>query len=97
MFELGMRLAFDKPTVIVKDDKTTYNFDTSPIEHVGYPRDLRFTKIVQLKEELAKKIVATYQASKTDPAAFSRRSTSAAFGLAFRRQFSATKGDPPSP
>jgi len=67
MFELGMRLAFDKPTVIVKDDKTTYSFDTSPIEHVGYPRDLRFTKIVQFKEELAKKIVATYQASKTDP------------------------------
>src|SRR4051794_38394540 len=24
MFELGMRLAFDKPTIIVKDDKTSY-------------------------------------------------------------------------
>ena len=34
MFELGMRLAFDKPTIIVKDDKTTYSFDTSPIEHL---------------------------------------------------------------
>src|SRR3954468_16217721 len=27
MFELGLRLAFDKPTVIIKDDKTDYSFD----------------------------------------------------------------------
>jgi hypothetical protein len=67
MFELGMRLAFDKPTVIVKDDKTTYSFDTSPIEHLDYPRDLRFTKIVQFKEQLATKVRGTYQASKNDP------------------------------
>src|SRR6266436_941163 len=67
MFELGMRLAFDKPTVIVKDDKTSYSFDTSPIEHLEYPRDLRFTKIIQFKEQLATKVLATYQASKSDP------------------------------
>jgi len=35
MFELGMRLAFDKPTVIVKDDKTSDSFDTSPIQHLS--------------------------------------------------------------
>jgi hypothetical protein len=35
-----MRLAFDRPTIIVKDDLTTYSFDTSPIEHLEYPRDL---------------------------------------------------------
>src|SRR6266566_6083617 len=34
MFELGMRLAFDKPTVIIKDDKTDYAFDTGIIEHI---------------------------------------------------------------
>ena len=28
MFELGMRLAFDKPTIIIKDDFTNYSFDT---------------------------------------------------------------------
>jgi len=37
MFELGMRLAFDRPTIIIKDDKTSYSFDTSPIEHLEYP------------------------------------------------------------
>lgn len=66
MFELGMRLAFDKPTIIVKDDKTSYSFDTSPIEHLSYPRDLRFAKIIEFKEELAEKIKATHKRASED-------------------------------
>ncbi len=42
MFELGMRLAFDKPTVIIKDERTPYSFDISSIEHLDYPSDLRY-------------------------------------------------------
>jgi hypothetical protein len=67
MFELGMRLAFDKPTVIIKDDKTDYSFDTAVIEHVPYPRDLRFTKIVEFKKKLAEKVSSTHKASVEDP------------------------------
>jgi hypothetical protein len=67
MFELGMRLAFDKPTIIIKDDKTSYSFDTSPIEHLEYPRDLRFTKIVEFKKSLKEKLQATLKKSKEDP------------------------------
>jgi hypothetical protein len=66
MFELGMRLAFDKPTIIVKDDKTSYSFDTSPIEHLTYPRDLRFNKIVEFKKDLSEKIKGTFKKSKED-------------------------------
>ena len=66
MFELGLRLAFDKPTIIVKDDKTSYSFDTSPIEHLTYPRDLRFNKIVEFKKELSEKINGTYKKAKED-------------------------------
>ena len=66
MFELGMRLAFDKPTIIVKDDKTTYTFDTAPIEHLEYPRDLRFAKIVEFQESLSSKIEATHKKAQTD-------------------------------
>ena len=66
MFELGLRLAFDKPTIIIKDDKTSYSFDTSSIEHLEYPRDLRFSKIVDFKEKLSEKIKATVAAS-ADP------------------------------
>lgn len=63
MFELGMRLAFDKPTIIVKDDKTGYSFDTSVIEHLGYPRDLRFGLIGDFMTALTAKVKATYKAS----------------------------------
>ena len=64
MFELGLRLAFDKPTVIVKDDKTDYSFDTSPIEHIPYPRDLSYYDILNFKETLKNKIVATLKDQK---------------------------------
>lgn len=66
MFELGMRLAFDKPTVIIKDDKTDYTFDTGVIEHITYPRDLRFQRIVEFKQLLAQKVLATHNASLND-------------------------------
>src|SRR6185312_5121938 len=67
MFELGMRLAFDKATIIVKDDQTDYSFDTAVIEHISYPRDLRFGKIVEFKEVLAEKLLATHTLFKVDP------------------------------
>jgi hypothetical protein len=66
MFELGMRLAFDKPTIIVKDDKTTYSFDTAPIEHISYPKDLRFHDIVTFKQTVTDKVKSTYAKSKSD-------------------------------
>ncbi|CAI3926001.1 hypothetical protein [Commensalibacter papalotli (ex Botero et al. 2024)] len=62
MFELGMRLAFDKPTIIIKDDCTSYSFDTSPIEHLEYPRDLNYIKINAFKERLVGKIKTQLEA-----------------------------------
>jgi hypothetical protein len=67
MFELGMRLAFDKPTVIVKDDKTSYSFDTSPIQHLSYPRDLHYHQIVEFKTKLSTKIRTTHKRAQSDP------------------------------
>lgn len=63
MFELGMRLAFDKPTLIIKDDHTNYSFDTSPIEHITYRRDLHYHSIMDFKDLLRTKFLATYNAS----------------------------------
>ena len=65
MFELGMRLAFDKPAIIIKDDKTNYSFDTAPIEHLEYPRELNYHKIQAFKIKLRDKVVATFEASKS--------------------------------
>lgn len=59
MFELGLRLAFDKPTIVIKDDQTDYSFDTSPIEHINYRADLRFDDVRDFK----KKIVAAIKGS----------------------------------
>jgi hypothetical protein len=59
MFELGMRLAFDKPTIVVKDDQTAYSFDTSPIEHISYRADLRFDDV----RDFGKKVAAAIKAS----------------------------------
>lgn len=66
MFELGIRLAFDKPTIVVKDDATAYSFDTGQIEHLMYPRDLRYAHIVQFKQTLTEKITATHKKASTD-------------------------------
>ncbi|QHS56409.1 hypothetical protein GWR56_12990 [Mucilaginibacter sp. 14171R-50] len=66
MFELGLRLAFDKATIIIKDDITSYNFDTSPIEHLGYPADLHYHKIEEFKVKLKGKLLKTYEASKAE-------------------------------
>ena len=63
MFELGMRLAFDKPVIIIKDDFTSYSFDTGMIEHLNYPRDLNYHAIQAFKVILKAKLVATHEAS----------------------------------
>ena len=66
MFELGMRLTFDKPTVIVKDDLTPAPFDTSIIEYIPYRKDLRYPDIQDFKRKLSSKLLATHKL-KDDP------------------------------
>lgn len=62
MFELGLRLAFDKATIVIKDNDTNYNFDTSPIRHLEYPKDLRHSEILVFKAKLKEMLTATYEA-----------------------------------
>jgi len=64
MFELGLRFAFDKAAVIIKDNETGYSFDTSPVEHVNYRKDLRFSSIEEFKKDLFVKLIATFKKSK---------------------------------
>lgn len=67
MFEFGMRLAFDKAFVVIKDDKTPYIFDTGNIQHLEYPRDLRYTQIESFKVNLRKKVISTLEHSLSNP------------------------------
>jgi len=66
MFELGLRLAFDKATIVVVDDRTKISFDTSPIEHLIYPRDLRHGKMIDFTSRLTEMIKATHLESQKD-------------------------------
>ncbi len=67
MFELGMRLAFDKPTIIIKDHKTEYSFDTSTIKHINYRADLRFDDVREFQGIVAAAIVASVKLKEADP------------------------------
>lgn len=66
MFELGLRLAFDKPTIVIKDDLTDYSFDTSPIEHINYRADLRFDDVRDFKKKVAAAITGSIAKKEKD-------------------------------
>lgn len=67
MFELGMRIAFDKPVVIIKDNATQYCFDSGTIEHIEYPKDMRYSEIEKFKQHLKQKIEKTIESHKKNP------------------------------
>lgn len=56
MFELGLRLAFDKPVILVKDELTAYSFDISLIEHVDYTSNLEYSSMLKFQTTLSNKI-----------------------------------------
>ena len=67
MFELGLRLAFDKPIIIIKDENTSYTLDTQVIEHLSYPSDLSYFDIKDFKNKLLNKTESTYEAFQKNP------------------------------
>lgn len=66
MFELGMRLAFDKPVVIIKDRDTPFSFDISSIQHIEYPHSLNYVEILAFQKDLLDKVRLTMQEAKRE-------------------------------
>ena len=62
-FELGVRMATQKPTVIIKDNCTSYPFDTGPNRFVEYPRDLRHPAMEMFKDNLKRSLERTVEHS----------------------------------
>lgn len=56
MFELGLRLAFDKPVILIKDELTEYSFDISLIEHVEYTSNLEYASMLKFQKTLSDRI-----------------------------------------
>jgi hypothetical protein len=64
MFELGMRVTFKKPVIIVADDQTKIPFDTGVIEHEIYPANLYFQRVEEFVDRLVGRIDAVQESVK---------------------------------
>jgi len=67
MFELGIRLAFDKAVIIIKDEDTRCPFDISPIQYINYSRSFNYTQILDFKKEFLEKVENTILEYKNNP------------------------------
>jgi hypothetical protein len=59
LFELGLRQAFDKPTVLVQENGTPKIFDIAPLRYTEYRRELRYRDVLEDQASIAQAIVAT--------------------------------------
>lgn len=57
MLELGIRLSFGKPTILITDDVGTVPFDTKMIDHLQYPTGLHLLQTEHFMEQLKLKIL----------------------------------------
>jgi len=61
MFELGLRIAFDKPVVVTKDNETKISFDIATLKYLEYPKTQHHGEIEKFKQELDKCLKATLE------------------------------------
>ena len=66
MFELGLRIAFRKPIILIADDETKIPFDTNVIEHQIYDRSLKFGSVENFITRLTNKIAYTKENTEKD-------------------------------
>lgn len=60
MYELGLRHAFQKPVVLIRDSKTPRVFDIQGLRDVEYDENLRVDTIKRAIERIADSLQATY-------------------------------------
>lgn len=59
LFELGLRQAFDKPTVLVQENGTPKIFDIAPLRYTEYRRELKYREVLEDQKSIAEAISAT--------------------------------------
>ncbi len=60
-YELGMRQAFDLPTVLLRDEITDAPFDVNGLRYVTYKKDMKHRDVVNAVEELTVALKDTFQ------------------------------------
>ena len=59
LYELGLRQAYDKPVVLIQDDKTDKIFDVSGISTVFYKSSRQYEDVLEARENIKKTILST--------------------------------------
>lgn len=59
LYELGLRQAYDKPVVLIQDDKTENIFDVSGISTIYYQSDRLYENVLRAREEIKDAIIST--------------------------------------
>jgi hypothetical protein len=60
-YELGMRQAFDMPTVLIKDNITEAPFDISGLRYVTYNKEMKHRDVLKVVSELTETIIETFK------------------------------------
>lgn len=63
LFELGLRQAFDKPTVLIQERGTPKIFDISPLRYTEYRKELRYREVLADQEAIENAIKATKEST----------------------------------
>jgi hypothetical protein len=60
-YELGVRQAFDKPTVLMTDNITSAPFDVSSLRYVEYQEKMNYRDVKSVVERLTQALIETYE------------------------------------
>lgn len=71
MFEYGIRQAFDKPTILIKDDRTERIFDLSGMRDIEYNSSLRIAETLKKRSDIVDSINETVKSQGADGQKFS--------------------------
>lgn len=59
LYELGLRQAYDKPVVLVKDDQTEDIFDVSGLTTIVYKSGRLYENVLEARENITEALIAT--------------------------------------
>lgn len=59
-FELGIRMAYRKPCVLLIDDKTSPPFDVAPIRYIDYPSSFHRYELEEKQREIRETVIQVY-------------------------------------
>lgn len=65
LYELGLRQAYNKPVVLVKDEKTENIFDVSVISTISYSSNRLYENVVEAQEKICESLKSTGEGKDT--------------------------------